>query len=129
MGKTYRGIEKNSSGVPMYSSTVRAGNMVFVSGQVAFDKDGKVVGKGDIEAQTNQVFENMKAVLEASGATIDDVVKIGVYLTDIANRPGFHRVRARFFKPDRVPASALVVIKDLINPDLLVEVEAVAITD
>jgi len=111
----------------MYSPAVRAGNTVYISGQVSFDKEDRVVGKGDIEAQTRQIFENMKAVLEAAGGGLDDVVRINVYLTDVSNRPGFHRVRERYFRADRLPASTLVIVKGLIHPDLLAEVEAVAV--
>ena len=111
----------------MYSPAVRAGNTVYISGQVSFDREDRIVGKGDIEAQTRQVFENMKAVLEAAGGSMDDVVRINVYLTDLANRPGFHRVREEYFDKDRLPASTLVIVKGLIDPDLLVEVEAVAV--
>ena len=127
MDRRFVSSDKVASGGTMYSPAVRAGNTVYVSGQVAFDKEDRVVGKGDIEAQARQVFENMKAVLEAAGGTLDDVVRINVYLTDVLNRPGFHRVRERYFKPDRLPASTLVIVKGLIHPDLLVEVEAVAV--
>ncbi|MDA4125428.1 MAG: RidA family protein [Thaumarchaeota archaeon] len=116
-----------ASGGSMYSQAVKAGNVLYVSGQVAFDQKNALIGKGDIEAQTVQAFENMKALLKAAGMGFDNVVKITVYLTDLANRPSFHRVRERYFDSDKLPSSTLVVVKSLAHPDLLVEIEAVAV--
>jgi reactive intermediate/imine deaminase len=116
-----------AGGGTMYSPAVKVGNALYISGQVAYDAKDAIVGKGDIEAQTRQVFDNMGALLESAGMTFDDVVKINVYLTELANRPGFHKVRQRYFKSDKLPARTLVIVKGLIDPDLLVEVEAVAV--
>jgi len=130
MSKKYINSKEVESALPTaYSHAVRAGNTIYVAGQIAFDKNGKVVGKGDIEAQATQVFENIKAILKEEGATMDDIVKFNVYWTDIKNRPGFHKVRAKYFKPGKLPASTGVIVKGLIDPDLLLEVECVAVVD
>ena len=111
----------------IFSHGTRAGNMVFVSGQVAFDAQQQIVGLGDIKAQTRQVLENIKAVLEEAGATMDDVVKVTVFITDMGHFPQIHEVRAQYFKDD-YPASTMVEVKALAHPDLLIEMEAVAVT-
>lgn len=116
-----------ATGGSMYSQAVRAGQAVYISGQVAYDIDGKLVGKGDIVAQTEQVFANMEALLKAAQMTFDNVVKINIYLTDLGNRPAFHSVRSKYFHSDVLPASTLVIVKSLAHPDLMVEVEATAI--
>jgi reactive intermediate/imine deaminase len=109
-----------------YSQGIQIGNSVYVSGQVALDAEGNVVGKGDMKAQTRQALENVKTVLEASGASMEDVVKVTVYVTDISLLAETHDVRSQFF-PDPPPASTGVEISALAFPDLLVEIEAVAV--
>jgi reactive intermediate/imine deaminase len=118
---------KVASGGTMYSQAVKAGDMLFISGQVAYDVEDRIVGRGDITAQTKQVFENMKALLSAARMTFENVVKINVYLTDLGDRPAFHKVREHYFKSGSLPTSTLVIVKSLAHPDLLVEVEAVAV--
>lgn len=106
---------------------VPAGQLVFVSGQVARNAQGETVGKGDIKAQTRQVLENIKAVLEAAGATMDDVVKVGVFVTNIEEHfSQIHEVRSQYFKQD-FPASTMVEVKALASKDLLIEIEAIAV--
>ncbi len=109
-----------------FSQAIRIGNSVYVSGQVAIDSEGNVVGKGDMRAQTRRALENVKTVLEAAGASLSDVVKVTVFLTDISRLMETHEVRAEFF-PDPPPASTAVEIKALAFPDLLIEIEAVAV--
>ncbi len=109
-----------------FSQAIRIGNSVYVSGQVAIDSEGNVVGKGDMRAQTRRALENVKTVLEAAGASLSDVVKVTVFLTDISRLMDTHEVRAEFF-PDPPPASTAVEIKALAFPDLLIEIEAVAV--
>jgi enamine deaminase RidA (YjgF/YER057c/UK114 family) len=93
------------------------------------DASGNLVGKGDIDAQTRQVFENIRRCLEASGATFDHVVKINVYSTDVANHAGaIRKVRREYFTTEAVP-STTVQIPCLVHPDCLVEIEAIAILD
>jgi reactive intermediate/imine deaminase len=105
-----------------------AGNLVFVSGQVARNAQGEVVGRGDIKAQTRQTLENVRSVLEAGGATLDDVVKVTVFVTNVEEHfSQIHEVRAEFFRKD-YPASTLVEVKALADKDFLIEIEAIAVT-
>jgi 2-iminobutanoate/2-iminopropanoate deaminase len=93
---------------------------------VAFDSDGGVVGEDDFYAQSMQTFKNIEEALSSVGAKMVDVVKITTYLTDMSGYPEFSRARAEIF-PDGVPSSATVVSPALILPELLVEIEAMAI--
>ena len=110
-----------------YSMGIEAtgSKMVFVAGLVSMDAEGKTVAKGDIKGQTRQVFANIEKVLAEAGATRDNIVKITVFLTDLKNFSGMAEVRAEFFKAP-YPASAAVQAQ-LINPDWLVEIEAIAV--
>lgn len=118
---TPRGIMSQGISVP-------AGRMVFVSGQVARDTNGQLVGKGDIKAQTRKTLQNVEAVLAESGATMDDVVKVTVFVTDLTDQfAAIHEIRSEFFKSD-YPASTLVEIKSLVDKDMLIEIEAIAVT-
>jgi reactive intermediate/imine deaminase len=99
---------------------------IYVSGQIAFDKDGKVVGAGDMKAQAEQVFKNLEAALTAAGATFADVVKMNSYTTDMSKVQAVRDVRARYFK-DATPASTFVEVKGLVRPELLLEIEVVAV--
>ena len=117
-----------------YSHAVTAegtGKLVHVSGQVSWDASGKVVGKGDMRAQSEQVFKNVEAALAAAGAGWDDVIKMNGYMVGMhAERVGAYReVRQRFLKEGALPASTLVGVERLVDPDLLLEVEVVAVTD
>ena len=105
---------------------VQVGDTVYVSGQVGFDREGNIVGGDDMKAQAQQVFENIQAVLAEAGATMDDVVKILAFLTDMSRYADYAAARAEAF-PNTIPASATVATPVLVNPDLLVEVEAVAV--
>lgn len=108
-----------------FNQGIRVGDTVYVSGQVAFDPDGDIVGGADMEAQARQVFANIRTILEMAGATMNDVVKITAFLTDLDRYAGYSAARAEAF-PDRVPASTAVATPALVFPGLLVEVEAVA---
>ena len=113
-----------------YSYAVKkTGTPVFVSGQVALDERGQVVGKGDAEAQTEQVFKNLTTVVAACGGSMSDVEKLNVYVTDPAHRPAVAAARLRHFTAGEYPASTYVVVSALAIPELLVEVEAVAMID
>jgi enamine deaminase RidA (YjgF/YER057c/UK114 family) len=105
---------------------VKLGDMVYTSGTVAFDSEGNVVGEGDVYAQSKQIFKNIEEVLAAAGATMADVVKITTFLTDISGYGEFGRARTEAF-PAGVPASAAYATPALIKPELLVEVEAIAV--
>jgi reactive intermediate/imine deaminase len=110
----------------LYSHAVKANNLLFVAGQVALDRQGNLIGKGDIKRQTEQVMKNLKIILEAAGATFDDVVKITTYLVNLDDRATFHQIRKKYFKKNQ-PASTLVKVDSLINKDMLLEVEAIAL--
>lgn len=114
---------------PGYSQAVevRGGHLVYVAGQVAMDRAGKVVGEGDIRAQTQQTFENLKAALEASGAKFENVVKLNYYFTDITQLPVVREVRDKFINTTNPPASTAVEVKRLFREPYLIEVEAVAV--
>jgi 2-iminobutanoate/2-iminopropanoate deaminase len=99
---------------------------IYISGQIAFDKDGKIVGAGDMKAQAEQVFKNLEAALTAAGATFSDVVKMNSYTTDMSKVQAVRDVRARYFK-DATPASTFVEVKGLVRPELLLEIEVIAV--
>ena len=107
-----------------YADAVRAGDLLFVSGMPALDGDGELVGPGDVVAQFGQVLANLRAVLDAAGATPADVVKVSVFLTDVDDRPRINPLREEFFGSAR-PASTLVEVSRLPVPGMLVEMEAV----
>lgn len=106
----------------------RAGDFIFVSGQAALDLDGNIVGVGDFDAQAAQAFENLKAVLEAAGAGLDKLIKVTVYVTDMANFPRVVALRERYFSPPW-PADTLVEVSALALPELMIEIEGVALAD
>jgi enamine deaminase RidA (YjgF/YER057c/UK114 family) len=110
-------------------ATVTGGTLVFVSGQVALDTSGNVVGKDDFRAQVQQVFENLKAAMEAAGGTFDDVVKLNSYLVDLApsHLTEFREVRDKYVNVKNPPASTAVQIQRLFRSEFLVEIEAVAV--
>ena len=109
-----------------YADAVRAGDLLFVSGVVPVDGEGKLVGGDDVVAQAEKVFETIGAALAAAGASAQDVVKVTLFLTDIDDRPKINPVRQRFFGETR-PASTLVEISKLVIPGAKLEVEAVAV--
>jgi len=102
------------------------GRLVVISGQVPLDADGRLVGQDDPEAQVRQVFTNLEAALAAAGAAMDDVVKLTVFLTDMADLAAFRTVRDEFIRADKPPASSLVRVSGLVNPEFRIEVEALA---
>jgi enamine deaminase RidA (YjgF/YER057c/UK114 family) len=109
---------------PAFSPAVQVGELLFVSGQVAQDNEGNTVGVGDCEAQTRHIMSRICTVVEAAGATMQDVVKITTFLTNVANYPAFSKVRSETF-PSSPPASSTVIVAGLVRPEFLVEVEAV----
>ena len=102
------------------------GNTIYVSGQVAYDANGTLVGEGDMRAQTRQVFNNIKAVLAAAGAGMEDIIKINSYITDAGKFMDMLEVRSEIFGANP-PASTAVVVQALAFPGLLIEVEAIAV--
>jgi len=105
---------------------VQVGDTIWVSGMIAFDPEGNLVGEGDARAQADKIFSNIAEILAVGGATLNDVVKITAWLTDFSNYSSYNDARAAAF-PDRLPASATVHSPELVKPGLLVEIEAVAV--
>lgn len=101
---------------------------IYVSGQVAFDQAGALVGAGDLRAQTEQVFKNLRAALESAGATFDDLAKITVFMLDASQIQVYRDVRDRYL-PKNLPASTLVQVPRLARPEWLIEIEAVAVLE
>jgi 2-iminobutanoate/2-iminopropanoate deaminase len=109
-----------------YTDAVRIGDLLFVSGCVPVDADGRLVGEDDIVAQARRTFENVGAVLAAGGSSFANVAKVTVYLTDVDDRPKINPIRQEFFGAAR-PASTLVEVSRLAVPGAKIEVEAVAL--
>ena len=120
-------LQPSSMGVPAapYVPGTKRGSLVFTAGQVAFDREGNIVGKRDVKAQTRQTLLNLKTVLEEGAATLADVMKTTVYLADIAHFAEMNEVYTEFFG-DQKPARTTVEAR-LARPELLVEIEAIAV--
>ena len=112
-----------------YSHVVEvvAGRPVYISGQVALDSTGSLVGPGDIRAQARQVFDNLRAALQTVEATFEQVVKLNYYVVDVTQMPVIREVRDEYLSPERPPASTAVEVRRLVRDDLLIEVEALAV--
>jgi reactive intermediate/imine deaminase len=112
-----------------YTQVVEAAGArtVYVSGQVALDASGSVVGQGDVRAQAQQVFANLQAALAAAGASFDDVVKLSVFVLDIAQLPAVREVRDQYVNRAHPPASTAVEVRRLARDEFLIEVEAIAV--
>lgn len=98
---------------------------LFISGVSSRDASGEVVGEGNLEAQTRQVCENLKAIVEAAGATLADIVSITTYVVDVEQMTTVHRVRASYFSKDP-PASSMVQVSRLVDRRCLIEISAIA---
>ena len=118
-------------GVYTPAVTARGGKIIYLSGQVSQDSAGKVVGKGDLLAQTEQVYRNLQTALGGAGATFNDVVKLNVYVVNFKpeHRDLLQSVRARYVSKDHPPASTLIGVQALARADFLVEIEAIAIVE
>lgn len=101
--------------------------MVIMSGQVALDKQGNLIGKDDMEKQTEQVFQNIKAIVTETGGTMDNIVKLGYFTTDVSKIGAIRVVRDKFINTGNPPASTLVQVSKLFRDDVLIEIEATAI--
>lgn len=119
------GLSKPSS----YTHVVVAGNTVYISGQVAANEKGEVVGRGDLRAQVAKVYENLATCLKAAGVTFDDVVKMNTYVVNFKaeDLAVIREVRTNYLNKEHPPASTLVGVQALAAPDWLVEIEAIAI--
>jgi len=105
---------------------VKAGTLVFISGQVPEDEQGNVVGRGDINAQARQVLENLKAMVETAGGSLGDIVKLTVLLTDMKYYDAVAKARYEYFKRE-FPAATLFEVKSLAKKEWLLEIEAIAV--
>jgi enamine deaminase RidA (YjgF/YER057c/UK114 family) len=118
-------------GVYTPAVTARGGKTIYVSGQVSQDGAGNLVGKGDLLAQTEQVYRNLKTALAGAGATFNDVVKLNVYVVNfkLEHRDLLQSVRSRYASKDNPPASTLIGVQALARADFLVEIEAIAVVE
>ena len=104
----------------------RGGRLVFISGMTARRADGTIAGVGDVEAQTRQVCENLKAAVEAAGGTLADICRVDVYVRNMEHFDVIHRVRREYFPPP-APASTMVEVNKFTSPDYLIEINAIAV--
>lgn len=131
MSKAILHSDKLSRPIGVFSQAIKVparGHIIFVSGLTARDTEGRVVGKGDVKAQTRRILENLRTILAEAGATLDHVVKVTVFIRNMERDfRSIHEVRAEFFSKNP-PASTMVEVSRLVDPDHLIEIEAVAVT-
>jgi 2-iminobutanoate/2-iminopropanoate deaminase len=106
----------------------RVGDLLFYSGQAAINPQGEIVGKGDFDAQVAQIFENLELVLAAGGSSMRNVIKVVIYVTDMANFDKVMAMRARYFEPP-YPADTIVQVGALALPELMIEIDVTAVRD
>ncbi len=111
-----------------YSHAAKAGNTLYIAGQIANDIDGKLVGPGDIERQARQVFTNLKNILEEAGGNLSDIVKMTTFLTHYDFIKGYRKVRSEWLT-EPFPPNTLLMIESLALPEFMIEVEATAVID
>ena len=111
-----------------YSHAARAGNTLYIAGQIAQDKTGRLVGKGDIEAQVKQVLTNLRNILTEAGGSLAHIVKMTTLITHYASLEPYRKVRAQFLS-EPLPPNTLLVVESLANPDFLIEIEAIAVLE
>jgi aminoacrylate peracid reductase len=111
-----------------FSSAVRRGNLLFISGLTATDEGGAMVGKGDIVAQTRQIFAKIQAILDAAGGSFDDIVKTVDYIVTTEGYKGTADVRREYFR-NGFPAATGIVVKELLRSDALIEIDAIAVLE
>jgi 2-iminobutanoate/2-iminopropanoate deaminase len=115
-------------GIFSHAAWAGKGELLFLSGQVAESADIPCVGIGNVKAQTRQILDNLKAVMEYAGGTLDDIVMVKVYVTDMRHLDAIHEVRREYFN-EPYPASTLVQVVSLVSPDYLLEIDAVAVVN
>ena len=106
----------------------RVGDLLVISGQAAISPEGEIVGAGDFDAQAEQVFRNLERVLHAGGSSLRNVLKVTIFLTDMANFPKIVELRGKWFTPP-YPADTIVEVRALALPELELEIEAIAVAD
>jgi reactive intermediate/imine deaminase len=111
-----------------YSHAAKAGNTLYIAGQVAQDVNGHLVGKGDFEAQVRQVYENLKNIIEETGGTLKNIVKMTTFLTHYNYIETYRSIRSQYFH-EPCPPNTLLFIESLALPDYMIEVEAIAVLD
>lgn len=111
-----------------YSHVAKAGKTLYIAGQVARDVQGKLVGKGDFEAQARQVYTNLKNILQEAGGSLKNIVKTTTFLTHYGNADSHRKIRSEFLG-DAMPPNTLLIIGSLASPDFMIEVEAIAVLD
>ena len=111
-----------------YSHAAKAGDTLYIAGQISQDVDGNLVGKGDLEAQVRQVFENLKNIVEEAGGTLQNIVKKATFLTHHSYIETYRKVRSEYF-PEPCPPNTLLIIESLALPEYMIEVEAIAVLD
>jgi enamine deaminase RidA (YjgF/YER057c/UK114 family) len=111
-----------------YSHAAKAGNTLYIAGQVAQDVDGNLVGKGDFETQVRQVYENLTSIMKEAGGTLQNIVKKTTFLTHYSHIETYRKVRNEYF-PEPCPPNTLLIIDSLALPEYMIEVEAVAVLD
>jgi len=114
-----------------YSPAVKVtgGTTVYMAGQTGYQDDRGETYPGDFDSQVRVAFERMRKTLEAAGGKLEDIVTMTVFITDMANGTRFTQLRKEFFREERYPASALIGIKELARPEMLVEIQAIAVVD
>jgi len=118
---------RQPSGHFSHSTVIEAsGRLVFISGMTSRRPDGSIAGAGDIEAQTRQVCENLKAAVEAAGGSLDDICRVDVYIRNMEHFDVIHRVRREYFH-EPLPASTMVEVVKMTSPDYLIEINAIAV--
>jgi 2-iminobutanoate/2-iminopropanoate deaminase len=110
-----------------YSHAILCDRTVYVAGQVALDESSNVVGIGDASRQAEQVWNNIRLAVEAAGGVVEDIIKITIFLRDIRHAPAEIAVRQRLFPPGRYPTCTQVQVANLATPDLLMEIDAIAV--
>jgi 2-iminobutanoate/2-iminopropanoate deaminase len=112
-----------------YTQVVKAGNTVYIAGQVAVAPDGSTVGKGDPQTQVRQVLRNLEAAVKSTGGTLQNIVKTTTYITNIEYAAVVREVRNEVYRSLKPPTSTLLVVSQLVSPDYMVEIEAIAVVD
>jgi len=111
-----------------WAQCTRKGNLLFISGQTAFNANSEIIGKGNFEIQAKQAFDNLVALLEAGGSSLEDLMMITVFVTNMANRPLLVKIQDKYFR-NNPPASTLVEIKRLVDDELLIEINGIAVLE